>query len=221
MRHPALVVLVVSLCMVRPSARQVEPLPSLTDVDRELITAVLSDAANWRDSEVAPGATLELAEQTIATCVPGKSAEPCMDSGMVASLSPPKAVPDFDDLRSPFAARNQRSWRVGPMTIALFLRGASSPDSASISTSYRPGRFSLPTLGGNRLIRVSAPGFSADGQRALLYVWAGGRCAESDGSGKGSLILAERKGGQWLRRSVGIMWIDVICELPPQPKRLP
>lgn len=187
------VLIALSLCTPRPHASQVDTIQSLTDADRELITAVLSDVALLGNRAVSPGAMLELAEQTVDMCVAGKPPQSCIDLRVANNLPLSKTVQNFDDLRAAFVKRNQRSWRVGTLTIGL-------------------------SATGNRLLRVSAPGFAADGRRALLYVWRGDRCPDgSDGSGTGSIIMAEREADYWKLSGLGAISMDAICELPPQP----
>lgn len=183
-------VLLFLLAIASVAGREQEAEQELSSEDRRVLEIVLA------------GRKGPLLDTTLPIC-PERSQQPCFSADFGQELLPPgwQAIPDSTELRVAFRARNATSYRLGRLDAPLPLISGEKARALLPSRSRldaRPFEEAFPGVAG--FIQVSAPGFSGDGRRALVYVES--VCPGRSLCGSGSLQLVERQGAEWRARSL-------------------
>lgn len=105
-------------------------------------------------------------------------------------------VTDVEALQLALRDRNASSWQFGTFTGYPTLPGGAAPPTL-VLRSMQQLATAYPDL--RTVLLVGAPGFSADRQRALVYLES--RCT-SGGCSEGSMMLVERDGAGWRSRGL-------------------
>jgi hypothetical protein len=153
----------------------------LSDQDRHLLEVVLRPYA-------ATSATF--LDLTVPACLDDR--EFCVPFNIGDSVQ----FPDSTELLVTMRARNIASWSVGKLDIQLPVMTGGVRFLRALRT---PAEFAVLFQGVERMISVSAPAFTVNGQRALVYVES--RCVSGSCVDR-SLILLERDGASWTQRKL-------------------
>jgi hypothetical protein len=169
----------------------VSPAKELPEEDRQVVLVALG--------ELKSATPARLLDATVSLCDIGTRTI-CIPRDLIEGIV--QWPIDRPDMRSDFAARNNESWTLGELSIDLptvnraqvqkmFMSGAGWRD---VYAKFRAVRY---------LVQVSAPAYSADHQRALVYV----ECLCEVRCHWGHLLLLERNGDQWVVDRTLISWV--------------
>jgi hypothetical protein len=165
----------------------------LSDDDRQVVAAAL----DW----MKPGKSALLLDSTAPMCGAEMRAL-CIRQEVLDRIPPAAWIPtDHIALRTAFVARNRYPISLGRMAVDFRV-----VDAMQVRTMFAKGRWrdvgeKFP--GVRHLVYVSAPAYTAEGSRALVYVESlcSGRC------GGGGVLLLRREIGGWLLERGLITWI--------------
>jgi hypothetical protein len=167
-----------------PSAAQVQTTASLTQNDRRVITALLT-SRTWTTSGRLLDSTMPLCQAEVNVV--------CIPANVLGDVSPSAWRPGDVALRADFLSRNKAASSLGAIKVGLRLtRSAQTRPLLSKSLDWRV--FSSKFPGVTYVVQVSAPGYSSDGNRALVYwrISCGGRCGSLE------LTALERTPRGWI-----------------------
>lgn len=177
---------------IPPAFGEAQFATSLSAEDRELVVLALN-------SQAAGGL---LVDSTAPVC--GSTVVPlCIRRDMLTAGVINWDSPDAPPMRDAFFARNEKAISIGSLDVRL-----TSVPRATVEAIFVSGGTGWPDLqriypGVRYVTQVSAPAYSSDGNRALIYVETVcfGRC------GGGALLLFDRRAGRWLLARSLINWI--------------
>ena len=190
----------VALCLLvlaRLDAGQQQPADRLlSDEDRQVLEVVLS--GNRTRAPVLDLTWPMCGErvQSLSLQVASEMASlPCFSPGEWNNPRMWPGVADVEALKVALRDRNASSWRFGTFTAYPTLPGGAAP--VLVLRSVQQLAAAYPDL--RTVLLVGAPGFSADRQRALIYMES--RCTSRLCS-EGSMMLVERDGSGWRSRGL-------------------
>ena len=193
MRKPLLPFIVLGCASIAPAFSHAQSAASLSAEDREVVVLALN--ANAAATGLLVDSTAPVCGRNVATF--------CIRRDMLGGDVPSWDLPDAGAMREAFLARNEKATSIGSLDVGL-----TTVPRARVETMFGGGRYGWPDLrrtypGARHLTQVSAPAYSSDANRALIYVQTvcDGRC------GGGALLLFERRSGRWVLAREFHRWI--------------
>ena len=195
MKHaePAFLV-VLYVTIVQAASQHPASTSQLSDEDRQVIGITLEQFKG--------DTSALLLDSTVSMCG-GEIPALCIRQALLDEIEPAAWIPtDRTALRNAFAARNRTPIGLGGLSVE-----ARIVDGAQIRTMFAKGP-GWPEVGKKfpgvrHVVQVSAPAYTADGNRALVYVEARcpGRC------GGGSILLLRHLDGRWRVERSLLDWV--------------